>query len=171
MVILCVDIWRTQQFCPQDGTPAFLPRETKVKTHPGPEVSVAGGGGQGQDAPVGIRMSPQHPSRGAAGLSAQGWSVSISLSPRWRPQATTLAEAGDPEEVSTTVLSLGEPLLIWTGPLPPGPAAPGCAGGGRWVMQGGGWGSRHIQALSAFPPPQVLGVPVPLVKAGNPQAC
>lgn len=101
----------------------------------------------------GSACPPTAKAEGTVGLSAQGWSLSsLTLSPV-PPPGDHSGRGGDPGEVSTTVLSLGEPLLTWTGPLLPGPAAPVSAGSGRWVVQGGGWGSRHIQPLSAFPSP------------------
>lgn len=60
LVILCVNIWRIQQFCPRDGNPAFLPRENEGRNTPGPR----GFSGRRWGTPVGTRTSPRSRSRG-----------------------------------------------------------------------------------------------------------
>lgn len=60
LVILCVNIWRIQQFCPRDGNPAFLPRENEGRNTPGPR----GFSGRRWGTPVGTRTSPRSHSRG-----------------------------------------------------------------------------------------------------------
>lgn len=76
LVILCVNIWRIQQFCPRDGNPAFLPRENEGRNTPGPR----GFSGRRWGTPVGTRTSPRSHSRGRSRPFRSGLESSLSQS-------------------------------------------------------------------------------------------
>lgn len=76
LVILCVNIWRIQQFCPRDGNPAFLPRENEGRNTPGPR----GFSGRRWGTPVGTRASPRSHSRGRSRPFRSGLESSLSHS-------------------------------------------------------------------------------------------
>lgn len=146
--------------------------------------------GQSQDVPMG--MCPPHPASPPKLRAQQAFPLQTEVSPsslssRCCPQETTRAEAGDAEQVSTTVLPLGEPLLTWLGPLLSGPPAVwprsslvpllwAMQGSERWGVGGRG-GEATCQSLCQHPVPTplpthlaMLWVPVPTVRADSPQS-
>lgn len=168
---------RIQQFCLWDGTPVFLPRETKIKTHLDPEVSAAGGGDRARTHLWGCTCPSTPKAGGTVGLSAQGWSLSIlTLSPAPPPGDSSGRGRGSRGRAHLGPVPWRAPAHPH-GPTAAWPSSSGVAGSGRWDGARRALGEQAHPPLSAspspchHPPPQVLWVPAPLGKAGNPQAC